>query len=150
MAKWWCVNFDVETVLPHGLAEDMWLMQYQYSHGGYDFQGHPAQVAATSANWNILPRVEPGDWLVAYLANSTFYAIGEVIEQRTRPRHSTAIRHSDTVERTVRQHTHRFLNGVVRYTDAAVFYEDFADPWRCPAGQTTANQPNHWVYPQRM
>src|SRR5262245_50993801 len=150
MPKRWCVNFDVEPVLRHGLSEAMWLMQYQYAHGGYDYQGHQAQIASTSANLNILPGIEVGDWFAAYLPNSTFYALGEVIEPRDRPRHRGAARHTDTVERTVRQHSHRFLDGVVRYTDAPVIYEDFTDRWRCPAAQTTENQPSEWVYPQRI
>src|SRR5947209_7207010 len=101
MAKRWCVNFDVELVLQHGLTDGMWLMQYQYSHGGHDFQGHPDQIAATSANWNILRGIEAGDWFAAFLPNSTFYAIGKVIEPRARPRHSAAAQHTDTVACTV-------------------------------------------------
>ena len=47
--------------------------------------------------------------------------------------------------------TSRFLEGVVRYSDALVLYEDFADAWRCPAAaQTTLNQPSDWEYPQRV
>ncbi len=150
MAKRWCMNFDVDAVLQHGLAEAMWLMQYQYAHGAYDYQGHATQIRATSANLNILTGIQVGDWLVAYLPNSTFYAIGEVIEPRDRPQHSGAARHADTVARTVRDHCHLFLGGVVRYIDTPALYEDFTDPWRCPAGETTENQPAMWEYPQRI
>jgi len=160
MTRRWCVNFDLESVFQHGLADGMWLMQYQYSHGGYDFQGHRAQIAATSANWKILMGVEAGDWFLAYLRKSTFYAVGEVIEPRLGPRHSSAPQHADTVARTIRERRHQFLDGVVRYSDAAVLYEDFADPWTCPADQTIEKaagqpktrpkQPTAWQFPQRI
>ncbi len=39
MAKRWCVNFDVVPVLRHGLVQGMWLMQYQYAHGGTTTKG---------------------------------------------------------------------------------------------------------------
>lgn len=152
MPRRWCVNFDVEPVLRHGLEGGMWLMQYQYSHDGYAFQGHPAQKAATSANWNILMGVDVDDWFAAYLPPSTFYAIGRVVEPRVRTRYSGATLHTDTVARTVRDHGHRFLDGVVRYCDAAALYEDFteSDSWTCPATQATENQPSAWQYPQRI
>jgi hypothetical protein len=128
----------------------MWLMQYQYSHGGYEFQGHLAQLAATTANWNILMGVKVGDWFAAYLPNSTFYAIGEVIEPRVRARHVGAAMHIDTVARTVRERRHRYLDGVVRYCDAAALYEDFTDQWTCPNAHATENQPSAWQFPQRI
>jgi hypothetical protein len=146
----WCVNFDLEAVLRHGLATGMWLMQYQYSHDGHDFQGHSAQLAATAANWNILMGVKVGDSFAAYLPNSTFYAIGQVIEPRVRARHVGAAIHTDTVARAVRDHRHRSLDGVVRYCDAVALYEDFTDQWRCPNAQAAGNQPNAWQYPQRI
>jgi hypothetical protein len=161
MAKRWCVNFDVEPVLRHGLAEEMWLMQYQYAHGGYEYQGNQDQIAPTSLNLRILPGIEVGDWFAAYLPRQTsrrqgrppkgtFFAIGEVIEPRDRPRHRRAARHFDYVARTVREHSHSFLDGVVGYTDAPVLYEDFTDPWRCPEEQRAENQLSEWLYPQRI
>ena len=145
--KFWCVNFDAELVLQHGLADAMWLMQYQYSHGGYHFQGHRAQLSATSTNWNLLTRVAVGDWLAAYLRSSTFYAVGQVIEPRVWQRHAGAARHTDTVERTVQEHRHRFLDGVVRYGDAPAAYEDFTDPWTSPNDPAIKHQPVVWQVP---
>lgn len=148
----WCVNFDVEPVLRHGLANGMWLMQYQYSHGGFDFQGHPTHLPATATNWRNLTDVAAGDWFVAYLKPSTFYAIGEVTAPRIRARHIGAALQADTVARTVQDRDHRFLNGVVRYSDAQVLYEDFteSDSWTCPVDPERPNQPSAWQYPQRI
>jgi hypothetical protein len=61
MAAYWCVNFDAEEqVLGHGIEESLWLMQYQYSHDGYVYQGGENQIASTSKNWNALRAVSPG------------------------------------------------------------------------------------------
>lgn len=146
----WCVNFETEPGVNHGLGEDLWLMQYQYAHGGYAFQGYAAQIASTSKNWNVLCGVHTGDWFVAYRPNKLFYAIGEVIERRTRPRHSGADEHVDTVERTVRDHRHRFFDGIVQYSDTAVLYEDFTDTWTCLSTSPVSHQPKMWQYPQRI
>jgi hypothetical protein len=96
--------------------------------------------------------VKAGDWFVAYLKESRFYGIGEVIEPKSRPRHSTAMRHSDTVARTVQERRHLSFDGVVRYTDAAVLYEDFTEArsWTCPVEPRQPNQPRVWQYPQRI
>src|SRR5262245_54724176 len=116
MPAYWCVNFDGEAgplgdkpredVLNHGLRESMWLMQYQYSDETHNYQGHPRQRAATTRNWNQAGRVQPGDWIVAYLPESTFYAVGEVIEPRVRPRHTNQPNHQDSISRTVSEHRH--------------------------------------------
>jgi hypothetical protein len=124
---YWCANFDAEPVLERGLAEDYFAMQYQYSHDGYEFQGHASQIGATTSNWKALQQVAIGDWLVAYLPPSTFYAVGEVVERKVRPYNSHSQHHFDTVDRTVREHSHLFLDGVVTYTDAVAFYENFSD-----------------------
>ena len=149
MTSYWCVNFDLEQVLNHGLAQNMWMMQYQYSHGGYDLQGRK-QIAATTKNWNTLKDVRAGDWLLAYMRNSTFYSVGQVIEPRKRARHSAAAEHEDSVERTTREHRHRFLDGVVAYNDAPVLYEDFVDPWSCTVEPAEPRQPRQWHYNQRV
>ena len=39
MTKYWCVNFDGEDCLTHGIKKRLWLMQYQYA----DDQGHRYQ-----------------------------------------------------------------------------------------------------------
>jgi hypothetical protein len=149
MTTYWCVNFDLEPVLNHGLADEMWLMQYQYSHGGYDLQGR-RQLSATTKNWNTLRGVHAGDWLLAYMRNSTFYGVGQVIERRSRRRHQGVTHHFDTVERTTREHRHRFLNGVVSYQDALCLYEDFVDPWACDIDPPEPRQPVSWHYNQRL
>src|SRR5579885_1667211 len=131
MATYWCANFDGNvSVLRYGIAERLWLMQYQYSHNGHAFQGTPEQIASTSKNWNAAGEVKPGDWLVAYLPSNRFYAVGQVIKPRHRERHRGGARHRDTIARTIREHQHLFLNGVVHYTEASAFYEDFTDNWR--------------------
>ncbi len=150
MPTFWCVNFDIENcVLEHGLDESLWLMQYQYSHDGHTYQGEKGK-AATSRNWNTLRGINPGDWLVAYLPKNRFYAIGEVIEPRLRERHRGQSHQEDTIKRTVLEHKHRFLSGVIRYTDATVLYEDFTDPWNRIVTNSNSRQLEDWRYPQRV
>jgi hypothetical protein len=156
MANYWCVNFDSEAgplggmghdyVLAHGLARRCWMMQYQYAHGGHVYQGHSGQIAATSKNWNVLRRVGVGDWFVAYLPDSRFYAVGEVIA----PRDAGQPHQEDTVARTVREHAHRHLTGPVRYSDTPVFYEDFTDAWNLTGANPHSKQTEVWRYPQRI
>ena len=109
-------------------------------------------MSATPANWNNLTEVAVGDWLVAYLKPSTFYAVGEVIKPRNRTRHVGATLHDDTVARTVQERRHRFLEGVVRYSDAKVLYEDFTESgsWTVPVPAGRDSQPAAWHYPQRI
>jgi hypothetical protein len=148
---YWCVNFDVDDqVLDHGVSESLWLMQYQYSHGGHAYQGEKNQIATTSRTWNIVREIKPGDWLVAYLPNNMFFAVGRVIEPRFRERHTGQPQHQDTIDRTVHEHEHSYLNGVVRYTDASAFYEDFTDPWNRSVTNSSSQQPEAWRYPQRV
>jgi hypothetical protein len=151
MATSWCVNFDAdESVLDHGILESLWLMQYQYSHDGHTYQGGANQIAATSRNWNALREVKPGDWLVAYMRGSRFFAIGEVTEPRRRNRHRGQPPQEDTICRTKGEHRHRFLSGIVRYEDAPVFYEDFTDTWNRPVTNALSGQTEVWRYPQRI
>jgi hypothetical protein len=149
----WCFNFDAEpTTLRHGLSEKLWLMQYQYSHGEFKYQGHPDQIASTTNNWRlVLPRIRPGDWLVAYLARpARFFAVGQVIEPRERSRYQGQPRHIDTVERTTAEHRHLHLDGVVRYSDTPAAYEDFTDPWHHRAINSRSGGEEVWRYPQRV
>ena len=74
-ARFWCVNFDAKEVLQHGLRENFWAMQYQYSHGGHVYQGSAKQRGATTKNLRAAVEVKVGDWLVAYLKPKTFYAV---------------------------------------------------------------------------
>jgi hypothetical protein len=148
MSKFWCVNFDGKTclscgkpkdfVLQHGLKEQLWLMQYQYSH---------QSKITTTNNWRAADKPKPGDWLVAYLSEKTFYAVGEVIDRRKRERHHNQPVQQDTIERTTKEHRHAYLNGIVEYKDARAMYEDFTDPWIFPSG-TPKNEV--WKYSQRI
>jgi hypothetical protein len=156
MPAYWCANFDAdacpagdaECVLRHGVDENSWLLQYQYSHKGHAYQGHRRQKAATTKNWRAAGNVKPGDWLVAYLKGNKFYAIGQVIEPRKRERHRGCQVHRDSIERTVTEHRHEFSDGVVHYT--SVFYEDFTDPWSVSVINPHSNQREVWRYNQRI
>lgn len=150
MARFWCVNFDAEEVLQHGLQENFWAMQYQYSHGGHVYQGSPAQLPSTTKHLRAVVDVEAGDWLVAYLKPKTFYAVGEVIEPRQRGwQHGHPV-HDDSIERTVTDQAHRFLDGIVRYAESRVYYDDFTDPWILSAVNSYSEKTEDWKYPQRI
>lgn len=144
MTRYWCANFDGdEKVLTYGLDENLWAMQYQYKHGGHTYQHD--QLASTTRNWHEAARVKASHWLVAYLRPSSFFAIGKVIEPRERDRHRKKPVHEDTIRRTTKDHTHRFLNGIVRYpSETSIFYEDFTDDWFLPHGK------EEWKYAQRI
>lgn len=146
MTRYWCANFDGdEETLKYGLDENLWAMQYQYSHGGHTYQSNRDQLPSTTRNWREAARVEVSDWLVAYLAPSRFFAIGEVIEPRKRVRHQKQRVHTDFIKRTTWEHSHRFLDGVVRYTsETSCFYEDFTDEWFSLHGK------EKWKYAQRI
>jgi hypothetical protein len=151
MPAFWCVNFDLDaSVLDHGLEEGAWLMQYQYSHNGHAYQGQQNQIAATTKNWKAVRDIKPSDWLVAYLPSNRFYAVGEVIAPRSRDRHLGQPHHEDTVGRTVDEHTHRYRTGVVKYTDALAFYEDFTDRWSRSVVNSHSKRPERWQYAQRV
>ncbi len=75
--------------------------------------------------------VQVGDYLVAYLSRKRnplvngFFAVGRVIAPR-----QPAVR-SGTVEAYVRnKQSHEYRKGIIQYSDAPVFYEDFNDKWR--------------------
>ena len=93
----WCVNFDDDSaVLNHGLEISAWLMQYQYSHTGEIYQGHADQFRRVTRNWNAVRDIKSGDWLIAYLPQNRFYAIGQVIAPRVRDSHRGQPSHEDT------------------------------------------------------
>jgi hypothetical protein len=125
MPKYWCVNFDFEACLRHGLHRKLWLMQYQYPDDqGNEFQGG-RQQSATTQNWQRMEEIQEGDRLVAYLRGNRFFAVGAVIPSRW------PMNHEDTIEDYVaRKESHRYTTGRVQYTP--VFYEDFSDNWRHP------------------
>jgi serine/threonine protein kinase len=62
---YWCVNFDTEgdVILDHGLKEQLWLMQYQYSHGGHAYQGYPGRVGVVKVVCS--PKTGPGGMRVS-------------------------------------------------------------------------------------
>lgn len=136
MSQYWIANFDFEECFEHGLQNNFWLMQYQYADDhGNRFQGDRA--AAVTRNWRRLKRIQPGDFLVAYLSKKRnpqlngFFAIGEVIS----PRQSTD--HTGTVgDYVTNKRSHEFSRGVVHYSDAPAMYEDFNDSWRAGGNAT--------------
>jgi hypothetical protein len=130
MTKYWCVNFDSEACLRHGVGRNCWMMQYQFA----DDQGPVHQgrkKGAITRNWNQAGKIEAGHWLVAYLpgkraiTGNPFFAVGQVITpRRARTPHDPA----DTIRAYLRrQRSHDRRTGFVYYTP--VFYEDFTDPW---------------------
>ncbi len=126
MANYWCVNFDGESQLKHGLRNKLWLMQYQYEDdkGNRHQGGH--QKSATTRNWRQMKNVAVGDTLVAFLNGGRFFAIGTVIKPR---RSKTPADHSGDIEDYVsRKRSHDIRRGRVFYTN--VFYENFDDKWR--------------------
>jgi len=147
---YWCANFDYAKVLTYGLRIDAWLLQYQYEHDGFEYQGNRRQKGRTSAALRSLCSVEIDDWIIAYLAPSTFFAMGRIIEPRGREWQAGAVEHVDTVERTVRERCHLHFDGVVKYRDAPAFYEDFADHWSLPVQERGHGEPVAWPYPQRI
>jgi len=138
MTKYWCVNFDSEACLQHGIQQNLWMMQYQYADDhGNEYQGY--KKGAIRRNWERLGKISPGDWFVAYLKPQTFYAIGKVITPR---RGKTDHDYTDTIGGYLdRQKSHDHCSGCVYYTP--VFYEDFTDKWRHPEDELTR-------YPQRV
>jgi len=132
MTKYWCVNFDFDECLKHGIEKSLWMMQYQYAlNEDHMFQGE--RKGSVTANWRRTKNVQVGDWFLAYLpkkksANgNAFFAVGQVREPRklAKPRSNVS-----TVEEYVAaQSSHEIASGVVRYSDSPVFYEDFDDNW---------------------
>lgn len=129
MTQYWCVNFDSEDCLKHGLKQNLWMMQYQYKddHGNL-FQDE--RKSRISSNWQQLKNVEVGDCIVAYLKKNRYFAVGRV----RNPRHVKSA--SDVTSETKRylevQRSHDHKNKYVFYEDAPVLYEDFTDKWRHP------------------
>lgn len=114
MPRYWCANFNPgdgeEERLNYGLMNNLWLMQYQY---GQQKKGPVAR------NWTMARQIAPGDSIVAWVSQpSRFFGTGRVREPRL-PADQT-----DSVQRTLDQHTHRYTDGVVHYEDAPAFYEN--------------------------
>ncbi len=125
MTRYWCVNFLYEAVLTHGIAKNLWMMQYQYAdEQGNQFEGN--RQAQITKNWRRLEEINVGDRFAAYRPRNKFYATGTVIKPR---RAKTSKDHTDTVDEYLkRKRSHDHKNGFVYYTP--VFYEDFSDKFR--------------------
>lgn len=120
--------------MKHGIKHDLWMMQYQYEDGsGNVFQGGN-QKSATTANWNRLTEIKAGDRFVAYLpkkrttTGNTFFAVGKVCTPRKPAKSGSHV--STVAEYLSAQRSHEYKSGVIHYSDAPVFYEDFDDKWR--------------------
>jgi hypothetical protein len=96
-------------------------MQYLYSDDDYTYQGGSTQKGVTTYTWNRLKDLKPGDRVVAYLPSSRFYAVGKVITPRR------SVTHKDTVRAYVERQAPLFQDGIIYYTDAPAFYEDYAN-----------------------
>lgn len=122
MTKYWCWNFDGdEQILQYGLKNDLCLMQYLYSDDDHTYQGSLTQKGTTTYTWKRLKDIKPGNWVVAYLPSSSYFAVGKVIRPR-RP-----MTHKDTVKAYVERKAPLFQDGIIYYTDAPVFYEDYTN-----------------------
>lgn len=146
---YWCANFDNYSALTHGIENDSWLVQYQYEHAGFDYQGHRNQRGMVKRAWKGFSDVQIGDWLVAYLKSNTFFAIGQVRQPRIFSNPDVQI-NDDTVERTLHEKSHKHLAGVVRYRDAPAYYEDYTDSWRYNLDEPGEGVPPYFSYPQRL
>jgi hypothetical protein len=135
MQTYWCVNFETQANLQHGIDKKLWMMQYQYADDlGHVFQDG-RQRSATTRNWNRMKDIEVGDKFVAYLPakesakrRPTFYATGTVIGPRSGK--SPPQDHVKVDEYVKRKRSHDQKTGFKYYTP--VFYEDFTDNWRFP------------------
>jgi hypothetical protein len=150
MPTHWCANFDHPDVLAHGLSHDTWLMQYQYEHGGFDYQGNRRQKARTTAIWKSLTEIAVGDWILAYLTGNNFFAVGKVRRTKRFANKSNTTIHTDEVARTVKELCHLHFDGIVRYPDAPAFYEDFTDQWSLPSVESHEKVPASYPYAQRI
>ncbi|QGQ23930.1 HNH endonuclease [Gimesia benthica] len=137
MTQYWCVNFDSKECMIYGIEHNLWMMQYQYKdESGNEFQGG-RQKAATTSNWKRLPEINEGDWFVAYLPKkhtpNGFFAFGRICKPR---KPATSDAHVSTVaDYLTARSSHEFDSGIIHYTDAPVFYEDYDDEWRRPEAQ---------------
>jgi len=67
MSRYWCVNFDYDACLEHGIKKNLWMMQYQYADDQGNLYQGGNQQAATTKNWKRLQEINVGDRFVAYL-----------------------------------------------------------------------------------
>lgn len=124
MAKYWCVNFDNEHCLAHGIENSLWLMGYQYAD---DQSDSASRKGAITRNWRRLDKINDGDRVVAYLSGNRFYAVGTV---RTPRRSKTNQDSTDTIEKYL-ERKESYKSGYVYFTP--VVYENFTEKWRHPS-----------------
>lgn len=109
------------------------MMQYQYALDDDNvYQGD--RKASVTANWRRTKDIQAGDWFVAYLpkdkssTGNTYFAIGQVRNPRKVAKPRTSI--STVEEYIANKQSHEIASGIVHYSDAPAFYEDFDDDWR--------------------
>jgi len=122
MAYYICNLYD-ESRLHFGLQNDLFLMQYQYES---------ENKATVSTMWGTAGRVREGDWLVAYFSNPPrCWAIGKARKPRMEANHD------DTIARTTNDRSHTYDCGIIKFSDAEVFYENLNNDngWDKPWGQ---------------
>src|SRR5713101_7190053 len=117
MAKYWCVNFESDANLQHGIDKNLLIKDYQYTEND-----KPHRKGDITRNWRKLEGITPGDKFVAYLRGNKFYATGTVRKPR-RPK--TSRDRTDTIEEYL-EHGTSYQNGYV-YFDSSVVYENFTD-----------------------
>ena len=119
MPKYWCVNFETEANLQHGIDNCLWMMGYQYAD---DQNDPPARKAAITRNWRKLQGIAPGDRFVAYLPRNRFFATGIVRPPR---RSKTRQDKTDTIKAYL-DRGESYESGFV-YFASSVVYENFTD-----------------------
>ena len=150
MPTHWCANFDNLGVLQHGLSRHCWCTQYQYEHGGFEYQGNIRQKARTTVTWNSLTDVSIGDYIIAYLRPSKFFAVGQICKPRKVVKKAASALYTDKVSRTTDEWEHLHFDGIVRYSDAPAFYEDFTDHWSFSTDGVSGIEPPSYPYAQRI
>ncbi len=118
MKEYWCVNFDNEENLRHGIENRCWMMGYQYPRPG---QPPSDKNHLISSNWRRLLEISNGDEFVAYLKPNLFFATGKVTTPHRRKRPSDK---TDTIEEYL-ERKKPYSKGVIYFTD--VVYENFTD-----------------------
>ncbi|HEV8059002.1 MAG TPA: HNH endonuclease [Gemmataceae bacterium] len=122
MANYWCVNFDNDAWLSHGIENRCWMMGYQYAENEDD---PPNRRAAITKNWRRAKEIKAGDRMVAYLKGQRFFATGTVITPR-RPK--TNRDRADSIEQYL-ERREPYQTGFI-YFPPSVVYQNFTDECR--------------------
>jgi hypothetical protein len=147
---YWCADFDVDDALDHGLQIDAWLLQYQYEHGGSTTKATVARRDEPQQRGSLCAKLRSGIGSLPILRGMLSSPVGQVVKPKRRKWQSRAAEHFDTIQRTVRESHHLYFDGVVKYRDAAAFYEDFTDDWNHPITDRGPGYPEFWPYAQRI